>query len=200
MPSHKEREAPGTSTNLRLDPEEDIKITIVSTLRDIMGIEVDHDEPLIAQGLDSLAAVELRKRIQVQSQTCRDLNSYVLSGKMHHDNDHESLLMQHYCMYGRHLICMQEIWAIELTILIDDPARATIKHLTTEIYAALNLHDSTQENVTAIQRSEWISPTPISIKMRLFCLPYAGGVSENIFAKFVPYISLNTITSMRGDV
>ena len=95
---------------------------------------------------------------------------------------------------------MQEIWAIELTILIDDPARATIKHLTTEIYAALNLHDSTQENVTAIQRSEWISPTPISIKMRLFCLPYAGGVSENIFAKFVPYISLNTITSMRGDV
>ena len=67
MPSHKEREALGTSTNLRLDPKEDIKITIVSALRDIMGIEVDDDEPLIAQGLDSLAAVELRKRIQVQS-------------------------------------------------------------------------------------------------------------------------------------
>ena len=105
---------------------------------------------------------------------------------MHHDNDHESLLLQQYCMYGIHLICMQEIWAIELTILIDDPARATIKHLTSEIYAALNIHDATQENVTAIQRSEWISPAPISIKMRLFCLPYAGGVSENIFAKYVP--------------
>ena len=186
MPPHREREALGTITNLRLDSEEDIKNTIVSALRDIMGTEVDDDEPLIAQGLDSLAAVELRKRIQVQSQTCKSLDSYALSGKMQHDIDHDSLLMQQYCMYGINLICKQEIWAIELTILIDDPARATIKHLTTEIYVALNLHGSTQENVTAIQRSEWISPTPISIKMRLFCLPYAGGVSENIFAKYVP--------------
>ena len=66
MPSHKEREAPGTFTNPRLVLEEDIKNTIVSALRDIMGTEVDDEEPLIAQGLDSLAAVELRKRIQVQ--------------------------------------------------------------------------------------------------------------------------------------
>ena len=29
----------------------------------------------------------------------------------------------------------------------------------------------------------WVSPAPVSVKMRLFCLPYAGGVSENVFAR-----------------
>ncbi len=29
----------------------------------------------------------------------------------------------------------------------------------------------------------WIASGPISIKMRIFCLPYAGGVSENIYAR-----------------
>ena len=84
---------------------------------------------------------------------------------------------------------MQEVWAVEITNLIEDLAKATIKHLTMEIYVALKLHHSPNKIVTAKQRSEWISPTPISIKMRLFCLPYAGGVSENIFAKYAPETS-----------
>lgn len=29
----------------------------------------------------------------------------------------------------------------------------------------------------------WVSPAPFSIKMRVFCFPYAGGVSDNVFAK-----------------
>ena len=32
-------------------------------------------------------------------------------------------------------------------------------------------------------QSQWISPAPVSVKMRLFCLPYAGGISENVFSR-----------------
>lgn len=31
--------------------------------------------------------------------------------------------------------------------------------------------------------SLWISPSPFTVKMRVFCIPYAGGVSENVFAR-----------------
>ncbi len=40
----------------------------------------------------------------------------------------------------------------------------------------------------AQERSIWISPTPVSVKMRLFCLPYAGGVSENVFARCTQHL------------
>ena len=36
---------------------------------------------------------------------------------------------------------------------------------------------------TAASGSLWIAPCPVSVKLRLFCLPYAGGVSENVFAR-----------------
>ena len=88
-------------------------------------------------------------------------------------------------MYDMCLGCMQDIWAVEVSILIEDPAKATVKDLTAEIYGALNLRHSPNENVTAGQNYEWISPTLSSVKMRLFCLPYAGGVSENIYARCV---------------
>ena len=71
IPSHIKHEAQSTSTKFRLTCIEDIKDTIVTTLRDIIGREVDDDEPLIAQGLDSLAAMELRKRMQVQCLICK---------------------------------------------------------------------------------------------------------------------------------
>ena len=35
----------------------------------------------------------------------------------------------------------------------------------------------------ALAALAWISPAPFAVKMRLFCLPYAGGVSENVFAR-----------------
>ena len=206
IPVCKNHEAQGTSTNTRLRSSEDIKDTIVAALRDIMGTEVDDDEPLIAQGLDSLAAMELRKRMQVQCLACTALDSYALSEEMILDCDKESVPEPSSCMYGIPMVCriiirvaMQEIWAVELTILIEDPAKATVKQLTTEMCVALNFQESPDEIIKAGQRSQWISPTPISIKMRLFCLPYAGGVSENIFAKYVPN-TLDPITSMRADV
>ncbi len=40
-----------------------------------------------------------------------------------------------------------------------------------------------QQRRQAVAGPLWVSPAPVSVKMRLFCLPYAGGVSENVFAR-----------------
>ena len=37
--------------------------------------------------------------------------------------------------------------------------------------------------IPAATGSLWISPSPVTVKLRLFCLPYAGGVSENVYAR-----------------
>ena len=33
--------------------------------------------------------------------------------------------------------------------------------------------------------TSWVAPAPFSVKMRVFCLPYAGGVSENVYGRCV---------------
>ena len=37
----------------------------------------------------------------------------------------------------------------------------------------------------------WISPSPVTVKQRIFCLPYAGGVSENIYARYAFFTVIN---------
>lgn len=70
--------------------------------------------------------------------------------------------------------------------LIEDPMNATIARLAQEAYAKLTLGGDDQHSIAQIEeKSIWISPAPISIKMRIFCLPYAGGVSSNVFARWV---------------
>lgn len=70
--------------------------------------------------------------------------------------------------------------------LIDSPESTTIEQLVTDIMrssedtqSALHVHDEST-------KSMWIAPSPISVKMRLFCFPYAGGISENVFARQAP--------------
>ena len=41
------------------------------------------------------------------------------------------------------------------------------------------------DGAEAARQSVWIGRSPISIKLRLFCLPYAGGVSENVFGRYI---------------
>ena len=70
------------------------------------------------------------------------------------------------------------------------PAHSTAVHITA--YAgASGAAGAAAAAAGAVARHEvlkqagpvWVSPAPVSIKMRLFCLPYAGGVSENVFAR-----------------
>ncbi len=67
--------------------------------------------------------------------------------------------------------------------LIDNPARATIELLSEEVHHTLIADTPTTIAQGNEQASLWISPTPITIKMRIFCLPYAGGVSANVFSR-----------------
>jgi hypothetical protein len=69
--------------------------------------------------------------------------------------------------------------------MIEDPASSSIRHLAQEAYAKLACGEATfgKGNTMEVEGFRWISPTPFSVKLRLFCLPYAGGVSENVFAR-----------------
>jgi hypothetical protein len=61
----------------------------------------------------------------------------------------------------------------------------TIARLAQEAYAKLALGGDDRHSTAQIEeKSTWISPAPISVKMRIFCLPYAGGVSGNVFARW----------------
>ena len=69
--------------------------------------------------------------------------------------------------------------------LIDDPAQATIELLAEEVHRDLLANASSTTANSHGQASLWISPIPVIIKMRIFCLPYAGGVSANVFSRWV---------------
>jgi hypothetical protein len=79
---------------------------------------------------------------------------------------------------------------LELTALVEDPGNASVRRLAQEARAKLAAGEGGSGSAAAAQeRSLWISPTPVSVKMRLFCLPYAGGVSENVFARCNAFIA-----------
>lgn len=74
---------------------------------------------------------------------------------------------------------LQDRFGVTSTTLVEDPEGVTIKQL---------LHDAIQhqnhKGASAMPGSQWVAPTPVSVKLRLFCLPYAGGISENVFARY----------------
>lgn len=44
----------------------DLEEQVMSVIRDLVGADVAKDQPLVAQGLDSLASMELRQKLQVK--------------------------------------------------------------------------------------------------------------------------------------
>ena len=85
------------------------------------------------------------------------------------------------------MACMQDRLGVEITSVIEDASNATTRTIAAEAYAqlaAIKGGESPANTSSATVKSEmWIARAPISIKMRLFCLPYAGGVSENVFGR-----------------
>ena len=81
--------------------------------------------------------------------------------------------------------CAQELLKIELVTLIEDPQRATLRQLVSDAKKASSRTPAVASASHTEQRSPsiWIAGSPVAIKLRLFCLPYAGGVSENVFAR-----------------
>ncbi len=79
---------------------------------------------------------------------------------------------------------LQETLGTELASLIEDPQNASVRVIAAEAYASLASGRAGPQAATETAGSLWISPAPATVKMRLFCLPYAGGVSENVYARY----------------
>lgn len=120
----------------------------------IIGSKPDKNAPLAEQGLDSLAGLELRQKIE-------------------------------------------EVFGIQPSTLIDNPGGSNLEEIKNELelHASSTLSevdltlerrkiDSRNNHPVKSKESPWISTSPISIKMRLFCLPWAGGVSEHLFSQW----------------
>lgn len=58
---------PATALPQSVNSQFEMEVMIMDTLRDLIGETVDPAKPLIGQGLDSLAAMELRQKLQVCS-------------------------------------------------------------------------------------------------------------------------------------
>ena len=69
---------------------------------------------------------------------------------------------------------------MESMALVEDPQNATARRLVAEALGGPVAGDATQP---AALQNVWVSGAPVAVKMRLFCLPYAGGVSENVFGR-----------------
>ena len=85
---------------------------------------------------------------------------------------------------------LQDRLGIEITSLVEGAASATAELIAREAHALLS--QRTQGVAGAVQGASalqaagsWVARAPIVVKLRLFCLPYAGGVSENVFGRSV---------------
>ena len=78
----------------------------------------------------------------------------------------------------------QDRLGLALVTLIEDPEGATIQRLVAEAVQA-SAAGAAGPRGGSQRGSLWIAPAPVSVKLRLFCLPYAGGVSENVFGRSV---------------
>ena len=152
--------ASGSAPAAQVLTKEAIEATVRRVASSILGVsDLDASQPLALQGLDSLAGLELRQKLQ-------------------------------------------EGLGVDLALLAEDPQGATITSIVAEAVSKISTssttigigasgalvrsgHGGASETTPAVPAGPlWISPTPVTIKLRLFCLPWAGGVSENLFARW----------------
>ena len=88
---------------------------------------------------------------------------------------------------------------------MDDPERATVECIVAEVMAkspeqrghgAASGASALQLTAATAAAARWVAPAYSSIRMRLFCLPYAGGVSENVFARCARRTSSHAICGL----
>lgn len=81
-----------------------------------------------------------------------------------------------------HRTYVQEELGLEVASLMEDPQSTSV--IAAEAFAKL-ASGVAGPRAAAEMRSVWISPAPVTVKLRLFCLPYAGGISENVYSRCV---------------
>ena len=74
----------------------------------------------------------------------------------------------------------KEQYGVAAMPMIEDPEGVTVERLVLDIIANPGQEHKAPSMLTT---NPWIAPSPTGTRLRLFCLPYAGGVSENVFAR-----------------
>ena len=92
------------------------------------------------------------------------------------------------------MLLMQDVLGFASLSLVEDPQRATLTQLIQDVASACAT-EASQTSALPRDISPWIARSPVTIKLRLFCLPYAGGVSENLFARQV----MTNLQLLQGD-
>ena len=183
----------------------DIMGTVEGVVNRIMGAVPDVDRPLSVQGLDSLATLEMRQQLQargVLTIACGCGKCDLTVGALAQCGGASACAA---CP-------LQAALGIELLVLVEEPEAATVRSIAEEAAKQLAgrrtldssaglkersnesagadsppyVHQAvvvTQSPHQAAGAPSWIAPAPVAIKMRIFCLPYAGGVSENVFGR-----------------
>ena len=141
--------------------------------------DVDVNRPLVEQGLDSLASLELRQKVNEslgvelailiedpQGATVAAIVAEAVS-KLGSANG-ETAENTHSVPQSQNAVQQSKHQAWQASQFKDMDGN--------------EVHTSSWQP-TNRRVPPWISPAPISVKMRLFCIPYAGGVSENVFAR-----------------
>lgn len=129
-------------------------------------------EPLFEQGLDSLASMELRQKlneslgVELTSLT-DDPQGATISSIV---EEAVALLAQTVNEPSANANGMPQ-----QALLHQEQSRV---HNSVSVLGNQSLLDSNSGHTMP-----WISPAPVTVKMRLFCIPYAGGVSENVFGR-----------------
>ena len=116
----------------------------------LTGSTPDPSLPLASQGLDSLAALDLRARLRAELGI--DLPGVVGGGAT-------------------------------VASLATAAAAAAAAAAPPSGLAAVAAPSSSQPALPS-PWSSWIAPAPSTVRLRLFCLPYAGGVSESVFGRW----------------
>lgn len=152
-------------------------------ISDIVGLyipDADIDKSLAEQGLDSLASLELRQKLQEVLGV--ELTSLV--------EDPQGATMAALAREAASLLASNSTRANaranESTTEVRQPLLVTHQQpqLAVTLEHSLDVAIAHDGNDLAKDRAKpWISPAPVSVKMRLFCIPYAGGVSENVYAR-----------------
>lgn len=85
---------------------------------------------------------------------------------------------------------LQDRIGVEISTLLEDPANATAQRIARDARQQLLSRASKPGagaaaggSIAMAHAASWIARAPVQIKLRLFCLPYAGGVSENVFGR-----------------
>jgi hypothetical protein len=156
----------------------DVEAAVQQVVLSVLGSgAIDPDQPLATQGMDSLAGLELRQKIQDQL----GVELMVLVEDPQTANIRRIVAEAIPQLAAAHAAVVaagqQQPVAVHVSAYAGSAAHAAVG-------AAAGWQMQQQQcQQAAAAGPPWVSPAPVSVKVRIFCLPYAGGVSENVFAR-----------------